>query len=79
MRPEFLDGAAVVRWLEDEGHRLSKSTLNSRISKIHDWRAGEFPCVYDVDKVLTKLDLHVDMLPDDLWVEDPEYVEELAA
>lgn len=68
---EYLDGLKLVGWLEGHGHKLDETSLGFHRRYIHSWRRGEAAELYKADAVMTKLDLHVDQLPEDFWVEAP--------
>lgn len=63
-----MKGPQLVRWLEGRGCRqLGESRLASHARTVRGWRDGELtPTLPAVDAVLTKLDIHLDELPDDL-------------
>jgi transcriptional regulator with XRE-family HTH domain len=58
---------AVVKWLEDRRmqDRINACGVEDPVSR---WRAGGTTSFWQVDRVFTKLGLHVAQLPDDVWV-----------
>lgn len=68
---EALDGPRLVAWIEAEGAHPVDLRLGYHARAVRHWRAGERAQVYEVDKVLTKLGLHLHLIPDDLWIEAP--------
>lgn len=67
-----VSGPSLVAWLEGRGCKLGEKTLASHARTIRRWRDGEVnPTLFDVDAVLTKLDIHLDELPDELRPADP--------
>lgn len=68
---EWLDGPGLCEWIdEEEGGELQNADarLLSHARKVRDWRAGGRASVYTADLVLTKLGLHLGMLPEHLYV-----------
>lgn len=66
----WLLGRPLCRWLEeDEGCVLNEVTLASHIKDVRSWKTGAKVHVFDADKVLTKLGLHLHLVPDDVWAE----------
>lgn len=67
------DGPKVVAWLE--GH-LSKTYPEwKRIAPSLDraarrWASGESPSIWTLDRHLTPLGLHVQDLPEDVWLDE---------
>lgn len=65
---EWADGRAIAEWLEATGHgeRLFVCGVSNDVSK---WRTqGGTASVWFIDRVFTKLGLHIAQLPDDVWV-----------
>lgn len=69
----FIDGPGFVEWLmrvrpELEGHVVA--VLGSSIQRrLYDWKRGSCPEAFGVpDEICTKLDLHLDEIPDELWL-----------
>lgn len=74
---EALDGPRFVAWLEAEGEHLGDIRLGYHARAVRHWRSGEPAQVYEADKVLTKVGLHLHLIPDDLWIESkrkPRYI-----
>lgn len=63
---EFLDGPGLVEFLEHEGFSENQNRAFRR------WKCGGAATVYAADRVLTKLGLHIHLLPDDLWIDTPD-------
>jgi Transposase len=70
---KWLDGPALVAWLEDERRCIfGEYALGFHARAIRHWRRGGKPSLYHADVVLTKLDVHLDELPDHLWIDTPK-------
>jgi len=63
---DFLDGPGLVTWLESEGVRNPESRAFTR------WKSGGAASVYAADRFLTKVGLHIHLVPDDLWIATPD-------
>jgi hypothetical protein len=69
MGERYLDGARLVRWLENEVEWASK---NERLLPLDEmricrWRRGAQASFQLVDEVLTRLEIPPSWLPDALW------------
>ena len=66
-----MDGPRLVEWLEDRDCLLTDSFVGASSARaIRRWREGATPSLWDVDALLTKLDIHLDELPEDLRPSD---------
>jgi hypothetical protein len=65
----WLDGNRLVEWLEANGHSLTKPIVGPLECSIRRWRGGAKCSVYQADRLLTKLGVHLHEVPDDLWVD----------
>lgn len=65
---DHIDAAALVAYLEERGFALGDLVLGFHSRRIREWRKGGPVSVFAADPVLTKLDVHPDELPDELWV-----------
>jgi hypothetical protein len=62
-----VNGPGLVKWLEERGCELGDRWLGDDARRIRAWREGsDEPTLGVLDRVLTKLDIHMDELPDDL-------------
>ena len=70
---DWLDGPKLVAWLEAvAGDELGSGTgraAESASRRIGDWRRGGRASVYALDAILTRLGLHLSMVPEELYVE----------
>lgn len=71
MRCEELHAGELASWLERRPG-FSPASLNGERRTFERWRSGQVhrTGVYTADEILTALGLHLDQLPDDLWIED---------
>ena len=72
----WLDGPRLVEWLEDRSANLAKPVLGDHERAIRHWREGGACSVFQADRVLTKLNIHLHELPDHLWLEESPVVRE---
>jgi Transposase len=66
----WLDGQRLVEWLEDRGCSLTKAVLGHHERAVRHWRDGGACSVFQADRVLTKLDIHLHEVPGHLWLEE---------
>lgn len=71
---DWLDGPKFVAWLEEK-HGF-ESHLHGRYMNqtAWRWRKGEKVSIWKADELLTKLDLHISLIPEDIWVAPTERV-----
>jgi len=62
---EWIDGPSLVNWIEERS-TVSEAIAPSALRRIREWREGGSPDLYTVDKVLTKLDLHLSEVPPEM-------------
>jgi hypothetical protein len=67
----WLDGRLLLEWLEGRRCDLSKAVIGNHDRAVRHWREGGSCSVFQVDRVLTKLGIHLHELPDHLWLEEP--------
>ena len=71
----FLDAPGFVRWLEEEfpesfNARVSNSTFSRAILR---WRKeSKTLSIFTADHFLTEMGLHISLIPDDLFVANPD-------
>lgn len=58
---DYLDGPGFVAWLKRVGYS------DGQDSAIKRWAKGEDASIHAADSRVTKLGLHLDYIPDDLW------------
>lgn len=70
MSGEWIDGRKLVAYLEDRGYQLSQSAIGHHARAVRHWRNGGAASIFQADALLIKLDLHPDLLPEDMWLEE---------
>lgn len=65
---DWLDGPKFLAWLEEK-HGF-KSWVHGGYMKQTAWRwkKGEKVSIWKADELLTKLDLHIHLIPEDIWI-----------
>jgi hypothetical protein len=66
--PEWLDGPKFVAWLEGEYRFKAKPFGPAVQRRVSDWKAGSAVHVWKADEVLTRVGLHLSMLPSAFWL-----------
>ncbi len=68
---DWLKGPEFLAWLEDE------FKVTPEVARAHgferqrgEWRSGRTVSVWAADKVLTRLELHISLIPDEVWTEE---------
>jgi len=62
-----VNGPRLVAWLEERDCLLTDSFVGASSARaVRRWREGASPSLWDVDALLTRLDIHLDELPDEL-------------
>lgn len=67
MSGEWLDGPKLVAWLRKNDCKLTEPYIGYHARAARHWREGAAVSVYEADKVLTKLALHLELVPEDVW------------
>lgn len=65
---EWLDGPMLVEWLEKMGFVLTQNAIGWHHKPVRKWRNGSRAQVYAVDRLLSKLGVHLSELPHECWV-----------
>ncbi len=66
----WLNGARLVAWLEERGFPLTATEVGGHDRAIRHWRDGGACSIFQADRLLTKLDVHLHEVPDGLWLEE---------
>jgi len=61
------NGPAVVAWLESTDADLSQQVVGAHQRKIKAWKEGEDASLRAIDEVCTKTNLHLSMVPAEVW------------
>ena len=70
--PEWVDGPKFAEWLFSERPRLLEELSESQARNLNRWmETGVKAGIETVDRICVHLDLHVDLIPDDVWYRGP--------
>lgn len=64
---EWLDGPKLYAYLKGRGYKLTEPYIGYHARAARHWRNGAAVSAYEADKVLTKLDLHLELVPEEVW------------
>lgn len=72
MSQDWLDGPRFYAWLRENGLTALDRQLGHSARRVRDWRDGAVANVYAADRVLVKVGLHLNDVPEDLYREPPD-------
>lgn len=70
--PEWIDGAKFLCYLEAKGFQPAVHSSTMKRMAVQ-WRDGAQLSVWKADEVLTELDLHISLLPADVWMQHKRF------
>lgn len=71
--PEWVDGRAFAGWIEGRRPTFRQSLTEQQCRTLHGFRSeGRWGSLGVVDRICVRLNLHINEIPDWIWVEgDP--------
>jgi DNA-binding NarL/FixJ family response regulator len=71
---DYLDGPRFCEWVRERHPNLNlRLQLGETLARRwQNWENGAAAHYATADKLLTRLDNHLSLVPDDLWVPDPD-------
>jgi hypothetical protein len=68
LESHWLDGPKFIAWLESEhGFKASHHGSNAE-RRAQRWKNGDMVSIWKADELLTKLSLHISLIPEAVWL-----------
>ena len=67
---EWLDGPKLARWIREHCLDLT-ARLGNDMRRLQLWEKGDAAHIETVDRMLSRLDCHIQELPPHFWIDDP--------
>ncbi len=67
---EWIDGPKLARWIREHCRDLT-AQLGNDMRRLQIWDDGDAAYIETADRMLGRLDCHIQELPPDFWIDDP--------